>query len=78
MGVDGTVFVEQLSAASSWSHCRRHGDFPEAADGFAPERGVEPWTFQEAAWVLPFDHTNGYTSGIALVNPSTSQDISGS
>ena len=26
--------------------------------------------------MLPFDHTNGYTSGIALVNPSTSQDIS--
>ena len=27
-------------------------------------------------WVLPFDHLNGYSSGVALVNPVTYQDIS--
>lgn len=27
-------------------------------------------------WVLPFDHLNGYSSGVALVNQETFQDIS--
>jgi hypothetical protein len=42
-----------------------------------PSEVSEPVDFSaKPQWVLPFDHTNGYTSGIALVNPSTSQDIS--
>jgi hypothetical protein len=42
-----------------------------------PSEASEPLDFsQKSQWVLQFDHTNGYTSGVALVNPSTSQDIS--
>jgi len=42
-----------------------------------PSEASEPLDFSaRSQWVLPFDHTNGYTSGLALVNPSTSQDIS--
>ncbi len=42
-----------------------------------PVEASEPLDFSaKSQWVLPFDHTNGYTSGIALVNPSASQDLS--
>jgi hypothetical protein len=30
----------------------------------------------EGKWALPFDHLNGYSSGVALVNSLTFQDIS--
>ncbi len=37
----------------------------------------EPLDFSlSQKWVLPFDHTNGYSSGVALVNQETFQDIS--
>jgi hypothetical protein len=37
----------------------------------------EPVDFSlEQRWVLPFDHLNGYSSGVALVNQETFQDIS--
>ena len=37
----------------------------------------EPIDFsQTQKWVLPFDHLNGYSSGLALVNPAVYQDIS--
>ena len=37
----------------------------------------EPLDFSlSRKWVLPFDHTNGYSSGVALVNQETFQDIS--
>jgi len=37
----------------------------------------EPLDFSLAQkWVLPFDHLNGYASGVALVNQETFQDIS--
>ena len=37
-----------------------------------PTETVEPLDFSQAPrWAFPFDHTNGYTTGLALVNQST-------
>jgi hypothetical protein len=42
-----------------------------------PTEASEPLDFSLAGkWVLPFDHMNGYSSGVALVNHLTYQDIS--
>jgi len=73
-----TVFVEQFTAVTAPGATtagtvifRRPPTVPR------PVEVSEPLDFSaKSQWVLPFDHTNGYTSGIALVNPSTSQDIS--
>jgi hypothetical protein len=73
-----TIFVEQFTSAVAPGATtagtvifRRPPTVPR------PSEASEPLDFSSRSqWVLPFDHTNGYTSGIALVNPSTSQDIS--
>jgi hypothetical protein len=73
-----TIFVEQFTSAIAPGATtagtvifRRPPTVPR------PSEASEPLDFSsKSQWVLPFDHTNGYTSGIALVNPSTSQDIS--
>jgi len=37
-----------------------------------PTEASEPLDFSQARrWAFPFDHTNGYTTGLALVNQST-------
>jgi hypothetical protein len=42
-----------------------------------PTEVSEPLDFSlESQWVLPFDHTNGYSSGVALVNQLTFSDLS--
>jgi hypothetical protein len=42
-----------------------------------PTEASEPLDFSlNGKWVLPFDHLNGYASGVALVNQETFQDIS--
>jgi len=42
-----------------------------------PTEASEPLDFSiEGKWALPFDHLNGYSSGVALVNHLTFQDIS--
>jgi hypothetical protein len=42
-----------------------------------PTEASEPLDFSfEGKWALPFDHLNGYSSGVALVNRLTFQDIS--
>ena len=42
-----------------------------------PTEASEPLDFSlDGKWVLPFDHLNGYASGVALVNQETFQDIS--
>ncbi len=42
-----------------------------------PTEASEPLDFSiQGKWVLPFDHLNGYSSGIALVNHLTYQDAS--
>lgn len=73
-----TVFVEQLSAAiAPGATVAGTVIFQRPPTVSRPSEASEPLDFSgKAQWVLPFDHTNGYTSGIALVNPSTSQDIS--
>ncbi len=73
-----TVFVEQLSAAiAPGATVAGTVIFQRPPTVSRPNEVSEPVDFSaKPQWVLPFDHTNGYTSGIALVNPSTSQDIS--
>ncbi len=73
-----TVFVEQLSAAiAPGATVAGTVIFQRPPTVPRPSEASEPLDFSSRSqWVLPFDHTNGYTSGIALVNPSTSQDIS--
>lgn len=40
-----------------------------------PTEDSEPIDFSaETSWVLPFDHLNGYSSGVALVNSDTFED----
>lgn len=42
-----------------------------------PTEASEPLDFSlDSQWVLPFDHTNGYSSGVALVNQLTFSDLS--
>ena len=42
-----------------------------------PTEASEPVDFSlEGQWVLPFDHLNGYSSGVALLNHVMYQDIS--
>lgn len=73
-----TIFVEQFTSTIAPGATtagtvifRRPPTVPR------PSEASEPLDFSsKSQWVLPFDHTNGYTSGIALVNPSTSQDLS--
>jgi hypothetical protein len=73
-----TVFVEQLSAAiAPGATVAGTVIFQRPPTVARPSEASEPLDFSaQPQWVLPFDHTNGYTSGIALVNPSASQDIS--
>jgi hypothetical protein len=73
-----TVFVEQFSATiAPGATVAGTVIFQRPPTVSRPSEVSEPVDFSaKPQWVLPFDHTNGYTSGIALVNPSTSQDIS--
>ena len=73
-----TVFVEQLSAViAPGATVAGTVIFQRPPTVSRPSEASEPLDFSvKPQWVLPFDHTNGYSSGIALVNPSTSQDIS--
>jgi hypothetical protein len=42
-----------------------------------PTEASEPLDFSlDGKWVLPFDHLNGYASGVVLVNQESFQDIS--
>lgn len=42
-----------------------------------PTEASEPLDFSlESQWVLPFDHTNGYSTGVALVNQESFADLS--
>ena len=42
-----------------------------------PTEVSEPLDFSlESQWVLPFDHTNGYATGVALANQESFQDLS--
>jgi hypothetical protein len=73
-----TVFVEQFSATIAPGATVAGTVIFQRPPTFSrPSEVSEPVdSSAKPQWVLAFDHTNGYTSGIALVNPSTSQDIS--
>jgi hypothetical protein len=73
-----TIFTEPLtSAITPGATVAGTVIFQRPPTVSRPSEVSEPLDFSsKSQWVLPFDHTNGYTSGVALANPSTSQDIS--